>query len=94
MCWDDANALLICDYGRGRILRVHGDSHSIIFEYPRVRCIAKHHNILYATSESALIEIRPKLTTVYDLDIGIKALAITKMGTPIIATFSQVFAVI
>ena len=94
MCSDDANALLICDYGRGRVLRIQGDSNSIVFEYPRVRCIAKHHDILYATSESSLIEIRPKRTTVFDLDIGIKALAITKMGTPIIATFSQVFAVI
>jgi hypothetical protein len=96
MC-KDQESLLVCDYGRGRVLRVLCIQEEVqtVCEYPRVRCIAKHENILYVSSDTELIEFRPrKLPLVRELDIGIKALAITTMGTPIIASFSQVFAVV
>jgi hypothetical protein len=94
MC-SDGNALLVCDYAKGCVMRLQEGVHSIVFEYARVRCVAQHEGILYVSSDTELIELRPKKRPiVYDLDIGIKALALTRMGTPIVASFSQVFAVL
>ncbi len=90
----DGNALLVCDYAKGQVLKLEGGIRTIVYEYPHVRCIVKHHNTLFISSDSELIEVQPRKVIIQDLDIGIKALAVTKQGTPIVANFSQVFAVL